>query len=199
ISHALAEAGVNVAVGRYDEARPLYTSELFGSTGGERSTIHSRAASGGSSGAGAAPPCSTDDPRTERRTIHLGIDLFVPAGSAVHAPFDGVVYRLADNPAPLDYGPLVVLRHETDDGHELFTLYGHLSDDTLARLAVGQAVRRGERIGAVGAPPGNGGWPPHVHFQIILDLLGLDTDFPGVAYASQRNVWKALSPDPNLL
>src|SRR5262249_31726636 len=48
ISHALAEAGVDVAVGRYDEARPLYTSELFGSTGGERSAIHSRAASGGS-------------------------------------------------------------------------------------------------------------------------------------------------------
>src|SRR5437764_10555327 len=40
---------------------------------------------------------------------------------------------------------------------------------------------------------------PHVHFQIILDLLELGADFPGVAYASQRAVWTSLSPDPNLL
>ena len=45
----------------------------------------------------------------------------------------------------------------------------------------------------------NGGWPPHLHFQIILDLLDLDADFPGVAFASQRAVWTSLSPDPNLL
>src|SRR5260370_20209844 len=40
---------------------------------------------------------------------------------------------------------------------------------------------------------------PGVHFQIILDLLELDADFPGVAYASQRAVWTSLSPHPNLL
>jgi 4-aminobutyrate aminotransferase-like enzyme/Ser/Thr protein kinase RdoA (MazF antagonist) len=172
IVHAMAAAGAVVGVGRYDEPRALYTSELFG---------------------------GAFDPRTERRTIHLGIDLFVPPGSEVRAPLDGVVHLLANNQAPLDYGPLVVLRHETDEGQEFFTLFGHLSEDTLGGLVVGQAVRRGERIGAVGAPPRNGGWTPHVHVQIILDLLGLDADFPGVAYASQRRVWTALSPDPNLL
>jgi len=35
---------------------------------------------------------------------------------------------------------------------------------------------------------------PHAHFQIILDLLELGADFPGVAYASQRAVWTSLSP-----
>jgi 4-aminobutyrate aminotransferase-like enzyme len=45
----------------------------------------------------------------------------------------------------------------------------------------------------------NGGWPPHLHFQIILDLLDYGRDFPGVAKASQRSLWKALSPDPNIL
>ena len=80
---------------------------------------------------------------------------------------------LANNAAPQDYGPLVILRHETDDGPRFFTLYGHLSDDTLAGLAVGPACgARASAIARVGAPPTNGDWPPHLHFQIILDLLG---------------------------
>jgi 4-aminobutyrate aminotransferase-like enzyme len=45
----------------------------------------------------------------------------------------------------------------------------------------------------------NGGWTPHVHFQIITDLLDLSCDFPGVARPSQRDVWLGLCPDPNLV
>jgi 4-aminobutyrate aminotransferase-like enzyme len=45
----------------------------------------------------------------------------------------------------------------------------------------------------------NGGWPPHLHFQLISDLLDRDGEFPGVARADQRAVWKSLSPDPNLV
>src|SRR5262249_47465583 len=70
---------------------------------------------------------------------------------------------------------------------------------TLDKLKVGQRVSRGEEFARVGAVAENGGWPPHLHFQIILDLLDLGADFPGVAYASQRAVWTSLSPDPNLL
>jgi 4-aminobutyrate aminotransferase-like enzyme len=47
--------------------------------------------------------------------------------------------------------------------------------------------------------PTNGGWPPHVHFQLITDLLGRDGEFPGVAPAVRRDVWLSLSPDPNLI
>ena len=166
------EAGARVGVGRYDEARLLYTSADYG---------------------------ASESPTDERRTIHLGVDLFVEPGSPVAAPLEGVVHVLARNEAPLDYGPLVILRHATSGGRTFFTLYGHLSQDTLAGLRPGQRVERGQRIGRVGAPPTNGGWPPHVHFQIILDLLDRDADFPGVAPASQRGVWTSLSPDPNLL
>jgi 4-aminobutyrate aminotransferase-like enzyme len=123
----------------------------------------------------------------------------VAPGADGRAPLDGVVHLLANNPAPLDYGPLVILRHQAGEGREFFTLYGHLSEDTLDGLAVGQPVARGQRIARVGTAPGNGGWPPHVHFQVILDLLGLDADFPGVAYPDQRELWKGLCPDPNLL
>jgi 4-aminobutyrate aminotransferase-like enzyme len=165
-------AGATVGVGRYDEARGLYVSRSFGSGG---------------------------RPTDERRTVHLGIDLFVEPGARVRAPLPGLVHVLATNAAPQDYGPLVILRHETEDGVPLFTLYGHLSEETLTTLAVGQKVEAGQAIARVGAPPANGDWPPHLHFQIILDLLAKDADFPGVALPSQRAVWTSLSPDPNLL
>jgi 4-aminobutyrate aminotransferase-like enzyme/Ser/Thr protein kinase RdoA (MazF antagonist) len=168
---AMRDAGAALGVGRYDEARGIYSTPLF-----------------------AGP----DGPLGERRSVHLGVDLFVAPGSAVRAAYAGVVHVLARNEAPGDYGPLVVLRHASDAGAAFFTLYGHLGDDALAGLSVGQSLPRGARLGSVGAPPGNGGWPPHLHFQIITDLLDLDADFPGVAAPSRRRLWTSLSPDPNL-
>jgi len=172
IFHEIKRAGASAGVGRYDEARLLYSSALFG---------------------------PSDNPTDERRTVHLGMDLFVEPGAALNAPLDGVVHVVANNSGPLDYGPLVILRHETGGGEEFFTLYGHLAKDSLASLEVGQHVRRGQRFARVGPAQENGGWTPHVHFQVIVDLLELGADFPGVAYASQRCVWTNLSPDPNLL
>jgi 4-aminobutyrate aminotransferase-like enzyme/Ser/Thr protein kinase RdoA (MazF antagonist) len=166
------QAGADFGVGRYDEPRLFYTSTLFSASA---------------------------DPADERRTIHLGIDLFVEPGAPLRAPLDGVVHIVANNSAPMDYGPVVILQHETGDGEKFFTLYGHLSKDSISNLSAGQQVARGQQFARVGAPEENGGWAPHVHFQIILDLLGLGADFPGVAYASQRVVWTSLSPDPNLL
>jgi 4-aminobutyrate aminotransferase-like enzyme/Ser/Thr protein kinase RdoA (MazF antagonist) len=172
ISALMEEAKVSIGIGRYDEARLLYSSPLFG--------------------AGASP-------LEERRTIHLGTDLFAKPGTAIHAPVDGVIHTLANNAAPLDYGPLVILQHDTGDAGAFFTLYGHLDKESLGRLKIGQRVARGEKFARVGSSEENGGWAPHLHFQIILDLLELDANFPGVAYASQRAVWTSLSPDPNLL
>jgi 4-aminobutyrate aminotransferase-like enzyme/Ser/Thr protein kinase RdoA (MazF antagonist) len=164
--------GVRVGVGRYDEPRLLYSSSLFG---------------------------TSTNPTDERRTIHLGIDFFVEPGTRIHAPLQGIVHALADNEAPLDYGPIVILQHATGAGQEFFTLYGHLSKDTLKHLRVGQLVEQGQQFARVGMPHENGGWAPHVHFQIILDLLEYGANFPGVARASERAVWTNLSPDPNLL
>ncbi len=171
----LKRAGAAVGIGRYDEARAIYTSALFGASG---------------------------NPTEERRTIHLGIDLLVQAGSSVRAPLDGVVHAMANNSAALDYGPVVILRHSFDiagGARDFFTLYGHLAAQTLSRLRVGQTIGRGEKFAEVGATQENGGWTPHLHFQIISDLLELGTDFPGVCRASERGVWTSLSPDPNLL
>jgi 4-aminobutyrate aminotransferase-like enzyme/Ser/Thr protein kinase RdoA (MazF antagonist) len=165
-------AHVSIGIGRYDEARLLYTSALFG---GESPAI--------------------DD----RRTIHLGLDLFVEPGSPICAPLDGSVHLLAENKAALDYGPLVILRHATSDGEKFFTLYGHLTRETLQTLKPGQAIAKGEVFAYVGTLHENGGWPPHLHFQIILDLLDRGADFPGVARASECSAWISVSPDPNLV
>jgi len=168
----LKKARVSAGVGRYNEPRALYTAPLFGAGG---------------------------NPTDERRTIHLGIDLFVAPGSAVYAPLEGVVHAVANNTAAQDYGPVVILRHGPGEGQEFFTLYGHLTKESLTRLRAGQPVARGERLGRVGAMQENGGWPPHLHFQVIVDLLDRGTDFPGVALATERGVWTDLSPNPNLL
>jgi 4-aminobutyrate aminotransferase-like enzyme/Ser/Thr protein kinase RdoA (MazF antagonist) len=171
IDAATRQAGVRIALGRYDEPRLLYTAPFFGGP----------------------------NESAERRTIHIGMDLFAPAGTPVHAPLDGVVQAFANNAVPQDYGPVIILRHETDDGDLFYTLYGHLSRDSLTGLTTGRRLEHGERFAWLGAADENVGWTPHLHFQVITDLLGLDTDFPGVAPASQRVVWRSLSPDPNLV
>ena len=166
------QAKASLGIGRYNEARLLYASPLFS---------------------------PSDNPTDERRTIHLGIDLFAAPGTPIHAPLEGVVHAVAVNTEPLDYGPLVILRHTASDGQEFFTLYGHLMRQAFDALHVGQRIVRGQQFANVGDVHENGGWAPHLHFQIIVDLLDLNSHFPGVACASQRGVWLALSPDPNLI
>lgn len=172
IRRELREAGSSVGIGRYNEARMIYAGPSFS---------------------------TSTNPTDERRTVHLGLDLFTAAGVAVHAPLAGTVHAYANNARAQDYGPVIVLRHETSDGVPFFTLYGHLSLDSLDGLAIGQSIHRGHRLGAVGDARVNGGWPPHLHFQLITDLLELGTDFPGVACPSERECWQSLAPDPNII
>jgi 4-aminobutyrate aminotransferase-like enzyme/Ser/Thr protein kinase RdoA (MazF antagonist) len=173
IARRIEEAGAAIGIGCYDEVRGVYTSPAFSKPG-------------------------NDGPAS--RTVHLGLDLFVPAGTPVVAPLDGVVHSLADNATPLDYGPTVVLEHEAGPaGPRFHTLYGHLARGSSAALGPGDAVQAGTVIARVGSMSENGGWPPHLHFQIITDLLDRRGDFPGVADPAEREVWLSLAPDPNLV
>jgi 4-aminobutyrate aminotransferase-like enzyme len=186
----MARGGARIGVGRYDEPRLVYVTDLF------------RHANNWSD---------------ENRTVHLGIDLFCTAGSPVFAPLDGVVHSTANNAGPGDYGPTIILEHraggtdgnagagaghrdgEHGGGIRFFTLYGHLSIESLAGLEPGSEVKRGDRIAWLGDASVNGGWPPHLHFQIITDLLGRSGEFPGVAAPAEREIWLSLCPDANLL
>ncbi|MEN8201843.1 MAG: aminotransferase class III-fold pyridoxal phosphate-dependent enzyme [Bacteroidota bacterium] len=134
----------------------------------------------------------------ESRTVHLGIDLWVPAGTAVHALFDGEVHTAVNDKGDKEYGGLIILRHRTGET-EFFTLHGHLAPDSLEDMTPGKHIKQGECIGTTGTFPENGNWVPHLHFQIMLSMLGYENDFPGVAYYRELEVWKSICPDPNLL
>ena len=159
---------VPVGIGRYDEDRVLYR--------------HS--------------PLFDGD--AERRSVHLGIDLFVPGGTPVFAPLPARLHSFADNDRLGDYGPTIVLEHVLGQV-TFFTVYGHLGRESLESLRAGMRLEAGDQLGSIGEHHENGGWPPHLHFQIATDLLGYRGDFPGVAAPSQRSRWLALSPDPNLI
>jgi hypothetical protein len=138
------------------------------------------------------------DGDAERRSLHLGMDLFVPGGTPVLVPLPARLHSFADNDQLGDYGPTIILEHTLDEV-TFFTLYGHLSRESLEPL--GRVVRfaAGDQLGAVGEHHENGGWPPHLHFQIATDLLAHAGDFPGVAAPAQRERWLELCPDPNLI
>lgn len=138
------------------------------------------------------------DAATEPRSLHLGVDAWVPAGTPVAAPLAATVHSLADNNNFGDYGPTVILQHELE-GTIFLSLYGHLTRTDLPGLRAGQALAAGQVFAHVGPHPENGDWPPHLHFQLIADLQGCRGDFPGVAAPSERAYWAALCPDPMLV
>ncbi len=160
-----------LGIGKYLEARPFYTDPVF---------------------------CKDGNNGAIRRSRHLGIDLFYDENTEVFSPLPGVVHSIYNNLGARNYGPTVILKHQISD-FQFFTLYGHLSYSMFDLLHVDQQIPAGALIGHFGSPEVNGGWPPHLHFQIILDLLDCDYDFPGVAAQEELSLWSALSPDPSLL
>ncbi len=136
---------------------------------------------------------------SNRRTVHLGVDVFAPAGTIVHAPLGGTVAFYENRTGALDYGGMVILRHETPQGDAFHTLYGHLDPDSCAGLQDGQQIAAGEAFAKFGADDCNGGWAPHLHFQLALTLAGMGTDWPGVADPDDMALWGAICPNPAAL
>jgi len=54
-------------------------------------------------------------------------------------------------------------------------------------------------IAHFGEPNENGHWPPHLHFQIILDMELKQGDYPGVCKYSERQKYLANCPDPDFI
>jgi hypothetical protein len=57
----------------------------------------------------------------------------------------------------------------------------------------------GQMIGSFGKQDENGHWPPHLHFQLMFDMEGIQGDYPGVAKFSEKEKWMGNIPDPNLI
>ena len=165
----LRAAGAKVGVGGYNEPRVIY-----------RRSPH------------------FNESAQEPRQIHLGIDFWMEAGTPVFAPLSGIVHSFQDNTNFGDYGPTIILKHELA-GKALYSLYGHLTRNSLEGLQEGQKIKAGEKLAEIGPYPENGDWPPHLHFQLITDMLGLHGDFPGVCSLANRARFLELCPNPNSL
>jgi 4-aminobutyrate aminotransferase-like enzyme len=94
---------------------------------------------------------------------------------------------------------MIILEHETDQGVKFHTLYAHLSRASLDGLSVGKEIKSGQQIATMGTEEVNVGWPPHTHFQLIMDLCDMAHDIWGVAAVSELPVWRSMCPNPNLI
>jgi murein DD-endopeptidase MepM/ murein hydrolase activator NlpD len=132
----------------------------------------------------------------EPRRLHLGVDIWGPAGAPIFNFHDARVQSFANNNNFGDYGATIILSYEID-GFKFNALYGHLSTTSLDGLEEGQFIPGGKQIATLGAKEENGYWPPHLHFQIIVDMQGLKGDYPGVCKFSESAKYLANCPDPN--
>ena len=131
--------------------------------------------------------------KSEPATIQLGVEVFADAGTPVRAPLAGRVAWVEDDRGAYGSGTSAGLRHESE-GEVFWTSYRHLDRKCLATLHPGRKVRQGEELGALADSGSNGGWPPHLHFQMLLaDFRGPPPRRSGVR---DLPVLSALSPDP---
>ena len=128
------------------------------------------------------------------RNVHMGIDIGGPVGTPCMAFMDGEISHFGYNPAAGDYGNVVITKHDIG-GVPVWALYGHLDAASIEDKRVGQIVESGDVIAWFGAFEENGGWEPHLHFQ--LSLVEPEThDMPGVVAPGEREYSLEIYPDP---
>jgi 4-aminobutyrate aminotransferase-like enzyme len=136
---------------------------------------------------------------SDRRTVHLAVDGFAPANTPIYAPMDATVHVIENRTGHLDYGGVVILAHDTSEGDSFYTLYGHLNPEVCETLKPGQTIEKGTPFCKLGTPSQNGGWAPHIHFQMALTLDGLGNNWPGVSDPDENDLWRAICPNPAAL
>jgi len=135
---------------------------------------------------------------TEERNIHIGLDLWIKAGTPVLAALDGKIHSFQFNNNLGDYGPTIILEHQLEK-YVFYTLYGHLSLDSIASIKAGDFFTKGQQLASLGDASVNGDYSPHLHFQIIKKIEDNFGDYPGVCSKSKLNYYLDNCPDPNLL
>jgi murein DD-endopeptidase MepM/ murein hydrolase activator NlpD len=97
------------------------------------------------------------DPFTGEGAFHAGLDFRGPYGAPVYAAARGVVSFVGQRQG---YGNCIEVNH----GNGLMTRYAHMS---ALRAHVGQLVKAGEPIGAIGSSGRSTG--PHLHFEVRIN------------------------------
>ena len=170
INSKLGAAKAKYGIGGYDEHRTIYSiSRVFDSSDG-----------------------------SEPRRLHLGIDIWGRPYTKVMAPLDGIVHSFAFNNAFGDYGATIILTHNLER-QTFHTLYGHLSLNSIKNVHEGDWIKRGDVFAEFGIPFENGSWPPHLHFQLIIDMQEMKGDYPGVCKFSEREKYLNNCPNPDLI
>ena len=170
ISRMLQENSAEIGIGGYGEVRPFYSTDEFKEMG---------------------------NMGWQYRSNHLGTDIWTNAGTPVFAPLDARVHSFQDNKSKGNYGPTIILEHQVSKELTFYTLYGHLSRASLNKWKPGDVINGGDHIADVGSPDENGGWSPHIHFQVILDIMNWNGDFPGVSFPEESATWMSICPDPH--
>jgi murein DD-endopeptidase MepM/ murein hydrolase activator NlpD len=100
-----------------------------------------------------------EDPFNGEGAFHAGVDIAAAYGSPVRAAADGDVTgtRMGNG-----YGREVTIDH----GHDVLTVYGHLSSMI---VVPGQRVTRGQVIGYVGQSGRSTG--PHLHYEVRVHMV----------------------------
>ena len=132
-----------------------------------------------------------------KRYIHMGIDIWAKAGEPVFVFYEGKVAYARDNDRQGDYGGTIVTVHNIG-GKDLYALYGHLSKSSPGMVQKGQKISAGDKIGVLGAKEENGGWIPHLHFQLSWQDPG-EADMPGVVSDENHEQALEIYPDPKLV
>jgi murein DD-endopeptidase MepM/ murein hydrolase activator NlpD len=169
VENYLQKSNAKVAFGGYNEERNLYKqTSLF------------------------------NDAQSDERNIHIGMDLWIKAGTPILAALDGIVYGFDYNAGAGNYGPTIILEH-TLENKIFYTLYGHLSVESIDELEIGTVFKKGQSLATLGDWSVNGGYAPHLHFQIIKNIEDNFSDYPGVCSKNDLDYYLENCPDPNLV
>lgn len=131
----------------------------------------------------------------EKRFYHLGLDIIVPLGTALHTPLDARVKESGYEAGEGNYGGHVLLMHDSPHFETFYSFYGHLNKEKLP--AVGKEFSAGEVFSYIGDFHENGNWFYHTHLQVIT-RKGLEQGFISKGYSAAGDLaqMEDLCPSP---
>ncbi|MEV0358963.1 peptidoglycan DD-metalloendopeptidase family protein [Nocardia sp. NPDC050697] len=129
---------------------------------------------------------SVSDTFGSRGGAHRGVDFAATDGTPIYSVADGRV--VAAGPAS-GFGNWIVVDSVDTNGRGYSAVYGHMWDSGVG-VAVGETVRAGQPIGAVGSNGESSG--PHLHFEVV----------PGGRFTGGRQIdpmpWLDGAPTPDV-
>lgn len=169
VENILQKNNAKIAFGGYNEERKLYQSS----------------------------PLFNDNEK-EERNIHIGMDLWTSSKTPILAALDGTVHSFDFNAGKGNYGPTIILKHSLEN-QTFYSLYGHLSVESIENLEIGTVFKKGQKMATLGDASVNGGYAPHLHFQLIKEIKDYSGDYPGVCSKNDLDYYLQNCPNPNLL